>query len=87
MTEHKLVDETLKRESTGIAARCECGWVSAGHFSSLGASAAMQDHKEQCAAQQLLKGMPQESIAKIVKSIKEQVRDDLTDQQTTTEPK
>ena len=48
MAEHKLVDGALKREGDGITARCECGWVSAGHFSSLAASAAMQDHKEQC---------------------------------------
>jgi hypothetical protein len=47
--EHKLVDNTLVRERSGITARCECGWVSGGHFSSFGASAAMQDHKERCA--------------------------------------
>lgn len=48
-TEHKLVDDTLKREGDGITARCQCGWASGGHFSSLGAAAAMQDHKESCA--------------------------------------
>ncbi len=47
MAEHKLVDGALKRDEQGITARCECGWVSAGHFSSLAASAAMQEHREQ----------------------------------------
>lgn len=46
--EHKLVDNTLVREQRGITARCVCGWVSGGHFTSLSASAAMQDHKERC---------------------------------------
>lgn len=45
---HQLVDKTLVTERGGITARCVCGWVSSGHFSSLGASAAFQDHKEQC---------------------------------------
>lgn len=43
---HNLVADTLTREREGIAARCECGWKSGGHFSSLGASAAFQEHKE-----------------------------------------
>lgn len=54
MTEHKLIDNTVKREKEGIAARCQCGWVSGGHFSSLGASAAMQDHREKCEVVQTL---------------------------------
>lgn len=49
---HKLTDGTLKRDEHGITARCECGWVSGGHFSSFAASAAMQDHKEQCDPEQ-----------------------------------
>lgn len=49
MDDHKLVDGTLKREDAGITARCECGWVSGGHFTSLGASAAFLDHQEKCA--------------------------------------
>jgi len=48
MSDHKLVAGTLLRESGGIVARCTCGWVSGGHFSSMGASAAMMDHKEKC---------------------------------------
>ena len=50
MSEHKLVNDTLAREREGIAARCKCGWVSCGHFSSMGASAAFLDHQETCAA-------------------------------------
>lgn len=38
----------LTREGRGITARCKCGWVSGGHFTSLAASAALQDHKERC---------------------------------------
>lgn len=49
-TTHKLIDNTLVREAEGITARCKCGWVSRGHFSSLGASAAFTDHQEKCAA-------------------------------------
>lgn len=45
--DHKLVDGTLKRDDKGITARCDCGWVSGGHFTSLAASAAMMDHQEQ----------------------------------------
>lgn len=50
--EHKLVDNTVKvirdknGEVRGITAQCSCGWVSAGHFSGMGASAAFQEHKE-----------------------------------------
>lgn len=44
---HELEDGTLQREGSGITARCKCGWVSAGHFSSLTASAAFRDHQEQ----------------------------------------
>lgn len=46
MAEHKLVDDTLTREGNGITARCVCGWVSTGHFSSFAASAAFRDHQE-----------------------------------------
>lgn len=46
MAEHRLIDGALKRTMDGIAARCECGWVSAGHFSSLAASAAFRDHQD-----------------------------------------
>lgn len=47
MAEHKLIDDgTLVTTDQGISARCECGWSSGGHFSSLAASAAYQDHKE-----------------------------------------
>lgn len=46
--EHKLVDGTLKREPNAIVARCQCGW-SSHHFTSLAASAAFQEHQEQCA--------------------------------------
>lgn len=48
MTNHKLVDDTLVRERDGIVTRCTCGWVSGGHFSSMGASAALIIHKEEC---------------------------------------
>jgi len=41
---HKLEDDTLRVEPSGIVARCVCGWVSAGHFSSMTASSAMMDH-------------------------------------------
>lgn len=51
MTEHRLVNDTLVHESGGIVARCVCGWSSGGHFSSMGASAAMMDHKEKCERQ------------------------------------
>lgn len=45
--EHKLVNNTLVVERPdGIVARCQCGWVSAGHFSSLAASLAFRDHQE-----------------------------------------
>ena len=43
--QHRLQGGTLKRTDNGIVARCECGWVSC-HFTSLSASAAFQDHKE-----------------------------------------
>jgi len=46
MTAHRLVLDTLVREENGIAARCECGWASVGHFSSMAASAAFQTHVE-----------------------------------------
>ena len=46
MSEHQLADGTLTREVGGIIARCKCGWVSAGHFSSAAASVAMMDHQE-----------------------------------------
>lgn len=49
MTEHNLVDGALKVQEGGIVARCKCGWVSRGHFSSLAASAAFMDHQEECA--------------------------------------
>lgn len=55
MTEHKLVDGTLKREAGGIAARCECGWVSS-HFTSLAASAAMVEHQEECERRKYAEG-------------------------------
>lgn len=45
-TSHGLVGGTLRREEDGITARCQCGWVSRGHFSSLAASAAFRDHQE-----------------------------------------
>lgn len=44
---HKLVDNTLIRSKEGIDAICTCGWSSRGHFTSLGASSAFQDHQEQ----------------------------------------
>jgi hypothetical protein len=47
MIEHALVDDALTVENGGIAARCKCGWVSRGHFSSLAASAAFQEHIEE----------------------------------------
>lgn len=46
MSEHELQDNTLTVESDGIAARCICGWASAGHFSSFAASAAFADHQD-----------------------------------------
>ena len=51
---HKLVDNCVRvvrdkdGKAQGITARCECGWVSGGHFSGMGASAAFMDHQEQC---------------------------------------
>lgn len=44
--QHRLINDTLVREKDGIVAHCICGWSSRPHFSSLSASAAMQDHKE-----------------------------------------
>jgi len=46
MMQHELVDNTLIRDANGITARCTCGWVSAGHFSALAASAAFHLHQE-----------------------------------------
>lgn len=46
MTEHRLVNGTLTRSASGIAAVCMCGWKSGGHASSLSASSAFQDHQE-----------------------------------------
>lgn len=45
--EHKLVNNTLTidRDRRGIKVKCVCGWEST-HFSSMAASAAFQDHKE-----------------------------------------
>lgn len=45
MPDHRLIDGTLITDSAGITARCECGWVSGGYFSSLLASAAFAHHK------------------------------------------
>lgn len=39
--------EGLQRDQDGITARCTCGWVSRGHFTSLMASAAFREHQEQ----------------------------------------
>jgi hypothetical protein len=46
MTEHKLVDDELKREGNMIVARCTCGWTSQ-NFTSLAASVLFRDHCEQ----------------------------------------
>lgn len=46
MSNHKLAGGTLTRDEDGITARCECGWVSGGHFTRLGASAMFQEHVE-----------------------------------------
>jgi len=46
MTKHKLVDDTLIVDNTGIIARCQCGWISRGHFSSMSASVDFQEHLE-----------------------------------------
>lgn len=43
---HQLVNGELRREQDGITARCVCGWVSGGHFTSLAAAAAFRDHQE-----------------------------------------
>jgi hypothetical protein len=43
---HRLVDDTLTRDESGIVARCVCGWVSPGHFSSMAASVAFREHQE-----------------------------------------
>lgn len=43
---HELVNGTLTRESDGIMAKCTCGWVTRGRFSSFAASAAFQEHQE-----------------------------------------
>jgi len=48
MKNHKLVDRTLIREGNEIVARCTCGWRS-GHFSSMSASVAFQQHQEEMA--------------------------------------
>jgi hypothetical protein len=45
--EHKLINDTLTRESDGIIARCVCGWTSRPHFSSMAASAEFREHLEQ----------------------------------------
>lgn len=49
---HLLVDGILTCEQAGITARCECGWTSRGHFSSLAASAAFREHQEKAALPQ-----------------------------------
>lgn len=49
-TGHELVNKNLTRDCQGITARCKCGWVSGGHFTSLAASAAFMDHQESCEA-------------------------------------
>lgn len=48
--QHSLAGNTVTNEGggQGITARCTCGWVSAGHFSSMGASAAFLNHQEGC---------------------------------------
>jgi hypothetical protein len=42
----------LNRDESGITAKCTCGWVSRGHFTSLAASAAFRDHVEAAAKPQ-----------------------------------
>jgi hypothetical protein len=49
--DHRLVNGELMCEEGGITARCTCGWVSGGHFSSAAASVAMMDHKDKEASQ------------------------------------
>lgn len=49
---HQLKDGSLWRDEDGITARCTCGWVSRGHFSSAGASVAFREHQEQAQAPQ-----------------------------------
>lgn len=48
LAEHKLADGTLRREEQGIVGRCTCGWSTGYRFSSLAASAAFQEHQEEC---------------------------------------
>jgi len=48
-TEHRLVGGVVTIEDDGIMARCTCTWVSRGHFSSLAASAAFQNHLDDVA--------------------------------------
>lgn len=48
--QHALVDDTLTVEAGGIEARCICGWVSSDHFSSMAASVAFQQHKDERSA-------------------------------------
>lgn len=43
---HELVENTLTRDANGIRAECTCGWVSAGHFSMMAASAIFREHQE-----------------------------------------
>ena len=46
---HILEAGALSVERDGIMAKCVCGWISRGHFSSMGASVAFMNHQEQAA--------------------------------------
>lgn len=43
---HELIGGTLKGTDKGVIARCVCGWTSGYRFTSLAASAAMMEHRE-----------------------------------------
>lgn len=45
--DHKLTDNTLTVEADGIHARCTCGWDSGPKFSSMLASVAFSDHRDE----------------------------------------
>lgn len=57
---HHLVDNELKVEHTkqgvGVVARCICGWSSGLRFSGFLASAAFQDHKDEEAKKEQVRG-------------------------------
>ena len=52
-TKHQLVNGTLWRKDDGIHALCTCGWDSGPRFSSMLASVAFEDHREEQTADKI----------------------------------